>query len=73
MQGMPPFVYEQLRGCEAILHAGDLEDIRILEALKQDLAPVYAVSAIFTGNACMGEHDQDLPMAVTLPVVGTYL
>ncbi len=69
MQGMPPFVYEQLRGCEAILHAGDLEDIRILEALNK-IAPVYAVRGNIHWQASMGEHDQDLPMAVTLPVGG---
>lgn len=69
MKEIPPFVYEQLRGCEVILHAGDLEDIRILEALNA-IAPVYAVRGNIHWQASMGEHDQDLPMAVTLPVGG---
>lgn len=35
-------VLTRLKGCEAILHAGDVGDIRILEALKE-IAPTYVV------------------------------
>jgi putative phosphoesterase len=69
MKEMPPFVYEQLCGCEAIMHAGDLEDIRILEVLNK-IAPVYAVRGNIHWQASMGEHDQDLPLAVTVPMGG---
>jgi putative phosphoesterase len=69
MKEMPPFVYEQLHGCDVILHAGDLEDIHILEALSA-IAPVHAVRGNVHWQASMGEHDQDLPLAVTLPVGG---
>ena len=69
MQEIPPRVYEQLKGCEVILHAGDLEDIHILESLKQ-IAPVYAVRGNIHWQASMGAHDQDLPLSVTLPIGG---
>src|SRR6266540_4338854 len=69
MHEMPSFVYEHLRGCDVILHAGDLEDIHILDPLRQ-IAPVYAVRGNIHWQASMGAHDQDLPLEVVLPIDG---
>ncbi len=69
MKEMPPIVFENLQGCELILHAGDLEDIHILDPLRQ-IAPVYAVRGNVHWQASMGTHDQDLPNDVLLPVGG---
>jgi putative phosphoesterase len=69
MKIMPPIVYEYLQGCEVILHAGDLEDIHVLDPLRQ-IAPVYAVRGNVHWQASMGAHDQDLPLEVVLPIAG---
>ncbi len=69
MKEMPPIVYEYLRGCELILHAGDLEDIHVLDPLRQ-IAPTYAVRGNVHWQASMGAHDQDLPIDVVVPVGG---
>jgi uncharacterized protein len=66
---MPNQVYDQLQGCSMILHAGDLEDIDILDPLRQ-IAPVYAVRGNVHWQSSSGLHDQDLPPAVTLRVGG---
>lgn len=63
---LPTQVYEYLAGCDVILHAGDLEDVRILEKLRR-IAPVQAVRGNIHWQASMGEHDQDLPLFVTVP------
>jgi hypothetical protein len=62
---MPQRVYDLLQGCDVILHAGDLEDVQILEPLRR-IAPVYAVRGNVHWQSSMGTHDQDLPAAVTL-------
>ena len=49
------------------MHAGDLEDVHILDPLRK-MAPVYAVRGNVHWQSSMGTHDQDLPSAVTLPV-----
>ena len=41
LKEMPPRVFEQLKGCDLILHAGDLEDVHILDSLRT-IAPVTA-------------------------------
>jgi putative phosphoesterase len=51
-----------LEGCEAILHAGDVGDLEVLEALAQ-LAPVTAVR----GNC---DDLPQLPWSVTLSLLG---
>jgi putative phosphoesterase len=51
-----PEALEALRGCELIIHAGDVGDPRILEALR-DLAPVHAVR----GNIDTGAWARELP------------
>ncbi|MCL4507054.1 MAG: metallophosphatase family protein [Chloroflexi bacterium] len=66
---MPPRVYELLKGCDVILHAGDLEDVHVLDPLRA-LAPVYAVRGNVHWQSSMGSHDQDLPASLTLPVGG---
>ncbi len=47
----PEAVFERLRGCELILHAGDVGGPEVLEKLRR-LAPVEAVR---------GDHDEALP------------
>ena len=47
---LPPEVYDALRGCDAILHGGDITISRVLDNLEQ-IAPVYAA---------MGNHDEHL-------------
>lgn len=37
-----PEVVEAVRGCEAVIHAGDLDNLLVLEQLQR-LAPVYVV------------------------------
>ena len=47
---LPADAIEALTGCEAILHAGDLVDVGVLEALRR-IAPVYAVRGNMDGGA----------------------
>ena len=47
---LPPEVYDALRGCDAILHGGDITIGRLLDRLEE-IAPVYAA---------MGNHDEHL-------------
>jgi len=47
---LPPEVYDALRGCDAILHGGDITIGRLLDSLEE-IAPVYAA---------MGNHDEHL-------------
>ena len=69
LKEMPLRVYELMQGCEVILHAGDLEDVHILDPLRK-IAPVYAVRGNVHWQSSMGAHDQDLPPAVTIPFAG---
>lgn len=55
-----PEVKEILRGCDAILHAGDIDRQKILSELEE-IAPVYAVR----GNADK-EWAKNLPMTLTV-------
>lgn len=67
LKALPPEVFDYLSGCELILHAGDLEDVHMLDQLRK-IAPVHAVRGNIHWQASMGEHDQDLPLHVTVPV-----
>ncbi len=60
---LPRRVFTALSGCDAILHAGDLEDPGILRALGR-LAPVLAVRGNLHWQFSTGTHDQDLPLAL---------
>jgi putative phosphoesterase len=60
MAALPPAMLERLSGCDLILHAGDLDDPRILEPLAA-IAPVKAVR----GNwhlLAPWPNDQQLPL-----------
>ena len=59
-----PEVLERAAGCEAILHAGDMDKPEILERLKA-VAPVYAVR----GNVD-GEWAESLPEELELELFG---
>lgn len=59
-----PEVLERAAGCEAILHAGDVDRPELLERLKA-LAPVYAVR----GNVD-GEWAESLPEELELELFG---
>lgn len=65
LKGMPPRVYEALKGSDAILHAGDLEDPAILDMLRK-IAPAYAVRGNLHWQFSTGTHDQNLPLSLTL-------
>ncbi len=58
-------VREKLRGCDAILHGGDIHRERIIEELKET-APVYAVR----GNADKGEWAESLPEILDTELFG---
>ena len=59
-----PEVLERAAGCEAILHAGDMDRPEVLDGLKA-VAPVYAVR----GNAD-GEWAESLPEELELELFG---
>ena len=61
-----PEALDFLRGCERIVHAGDVCDPSVLDALAA-LAPVTAVS----GNNDRGAWADALPVATSLTVDGT--
>ncbi|MCL5998230.1 MAG: metallophosphatase family protein [Chloroflexi bacterium] len=69
LKEMPPRVFQQLKGCDLILHAGDLEDVHILDSLRT-IAPVYAVRGNVHWQSSTGVHDQDLPLSLTVPLNG---
>jgi putative phosphoesterase len=54
-----------LRGCDAIVHAGDICDAPVLDALAE-LAPVFAVR----GNNDVGSWADALPVARTIEADG---
>ena len=60
---LPAEAIAALDGCEAILHAGDLVDIRVLDTLRR-IAPVYAVR----GN--MDHEAADLPLRRVVELAG---
>lgn len=63
-----PEALDWLRGCDRILHAGDIGDAGILDALRA-LAPLDAVR----GNNDHGEWAEALPAALTLSLGGVRL
>lgn len=69
LRQLPQRVYDLLQGCDLIMHAGDLEDVQVLEPLRR-IAPVYAVRGNVHWQASMGAHDLDLPSMVTVKVGG---
>lgn len=60
-----PEALEAMEGAERILHAGDVEDAAILDALGR-MAPVTAVR----GNVDRGIWSQSLPMTQTVDIGG---
>jgi len=60
-----PRVLERLAGCERILHAGDVGDLEILEALRR-IAPVEAVR----GNTDTGATATALPDSLAGDLAG---
>lgn len=65
LPAMPQKLFDMLKGCDAILHAGDLESTNILPALEA-IAPTYAVRGNLHWQYSTGHHDQGLPLALTL-------
>lgn len=49
LAALPQAALDLLRGCDLILHAGDLEDIGLIDQLAR-IAPVYTVRGISTGR-----------------------
>jgi len=60
-----PEAVEALKGCDLILHAGDVGKPQVLDALRQ-MAPVHAVR----GNVDRGAWTQDLPVREHLTIEG---
>ncbi len=65
LPALPRTIFDLLKGCDAILHAGDLESTSILPALEA-IAPTYAVRGNLHWQYSTGYHDQDLPLALAL-------
>jgi putative phosphoesterase len=63
-----PEAVKALKGVELIIHAGDIDDPRILRKLGR-LAPVYAVR----GNTDRGDWAADLPLTRVVEVGGVQL
>src|SRR5258708_21447925 len=61
-----PEALTALRGCEQIIHAGDICNPAVLDTLNE-LAPVTAVR----GNNDSGARIDDLPEALTFHIGGT--
>lgn len=64
---LPQDVFDWLAGSDLILHAGDVEDPRMLDSLRR-IAPVHAVKGNVHWQTATGITDQDLPLSLTLPV-----
>ena len=62
-----PELYEALRGAEHILHAGDVGDLRVLEALRE-IAPVTAIR----GNVDVAGPCAELPQTEMVELEGKY-
>lgn len=62
---LPDAVFAALSGVDAILHAGDVEDLAVLRVLSS-IAPVYAVRGNLHWQFTSGVHDQDLPAALRM-------
>lgn len=60
-----PAAMDFLRGCQRIIHAGDIGDVALMEALSA-VAPVTAVR----GNNDRGEAFADLPETATIELGG---
>jgi len=63
-----PQAVEFLRGCDALLHAGDVGSPQVLDALRS-LAPVTAVR----GNKDTDPWARDLADAVTIALLGVHI
>jgi len=67
LPALPPGVLNHFKGCEMILHAGDVEDPHILEPLRA-IAPVHAVRGNVHWQYSTGTHDHGLPAEVTVRI-----
>ena len=65
LAGLPPALFETLRGVDLLLHAGDVGELRVLDALSA-IAPVIAVH----GNDETEEAQRALPYGQLLAVAG---
>ena len=65
LAALPQAALDLLRGCDLILHAGDLEDIGLIDQLAR-IAPVYTVRGNIHWTYSTGTHDLDQPEAITL-------
>lgn len=63
-----PEVVTAFKGVDRIIHAGDIDQPQVLEALEE-IAPVWAVR----GNMDYGRWAQKLPLADTIEIEGLFL
>jgi len=65
LDALPQAALDLLAGCDLILHAGDLEDVGLIDQLAR-IAPVYTVRGNIHWSYSTGTHDLDQPEAITL-------
>ena len=65
-RALPPACVEQLRAADLILHAGDLMELSVLEALAQLGPPVHAVR----GNVDSAQLQARLPLTRVVDAAG---
>jgi putative phosphoesterase len=65
LDALPPALFAALRGVDLLLHAGDVGDLSVLDALSA-LAPVIAVA----GNDGSPDADRELPLQQVIVVGG---
>jgi uncharacterized protein len=65
-RAIPPHAVEIMRGADAILHAGDLIEVEVLELLERLGPPVHAVR----GNVDSAELQARLPLTRTVGAAG---
>jgi putative phosphoesterase len=65
-RAIPPQAVEIMRGADAILHAGDLIEVEVLELLERLGPPVHAIR----GNVDSAELQARLPLTRTVEAAG---
>ena len=68
-RALPPACVEHLRGADAILHAGDLMELSVLQELEQLGPPVHAVR----GNVDSAQLQARLPLTRTVDADGAMI
>ena len=65
-RALPPACVERLKSADAILHAGDIAEVSVLEELKALGPPVHAIR----GNVDSAQLQAQLPLATIVDAAG---